>query len=129
MNSNGALSDIAPEGERMAQKVREGFRSAVNSVARVITHLTALTKNYVPSPCLSTRNRAVSKTDLSVCPHGAPIPDARRSPSNIPINLIFLFYSISQRNEFHTFIFYEVNTTKFALKLSLLSSSSAPRNQ
>ena len=33
-NSRGALSDIAPEGERMAQKDQVMFHSAVHSVTR-----------------------------------------------------------------------------------------------
>ena len=34
MNSNRALADTAPEDERMVQKDRAGFRSAVHGVAR-----------------------------------------------------------------------------------------------
>ena len=33
MNNSKALSDTAPEGESMAQKVLAGFRSAVHRVA------------------------------------------------------------------------------------------------
>ena len=34
MNSSRALTDLAPEGEKRAQKDRAGFRSAVHRVAR-----------------------------------------------------------------------------------------------
>ena len=34
MNSSGALSDVAPEGESMAQKDWAGFHSAVHRVPR-----------------------------------------------------------------------------------------------
>ena len=34
MNSRGALSAVAPEDERMAQKDQAGFRSAVHKVSR-----------------------------------------------------------------------------------------------
>ena len=34
MNSRGALSDIAPEGERVVQNHQAGFRSAAHKVTR-----------------------------------------------------------------------------------------------
>ena len=42
MNSSGALSDTVPEGERMAQKDRAGFRSAVPGSLGVGINSTAL---------------------------------------------------------------------------------------
>ena len=39
MNSSGALSDTALEGERMAQKDRTGLRSAAHRVAGRWNHL------------------------------------------------------------------------------------------
>ena len=39
MNNSGALTNIAPEGERMAQKDQEGFCSAIYRVARSCNQL------------------------------------------------------------------------------------------
>lgn len=46
MNSSGTLSDIAPEGERVVQKDRAGFRSAVHRVTRSQTDSAAPTTKY-----------------------------------------------------------------------------------
>lgn len=43
MNSNGASSDIAPEGERMVRKDWAGFRSAVHRLLEARINSTALT--------------------------------------------------------------------------------------
>ena len=46
MNNSGALSDIAPEGEKTAQKALAGLRSAGHRVTGSWNHSRALTTKY-----------------------------------------------------------------------------------
>ena len=48
MNSSRALSDIAPEGERKAEKDQAGFHSAVYRVTKSRNHLDGTKNNNNP---------------------------------------------------------------------------------